>query len=141
MTPAEYPTFQSAIETFPIEQRRGATSHYGVLGVESDATDAEIKSAYRQRVMELHPDWYPPDSKPFLTVQEAYSVLGDPSDVRLTITLGVPGRPFAGPPPPSRSGRRKATSIWAKSPSAGRLSVTALPSTNCSTSCGATLAA
>ena len=49
-----------------------------MLGVESDATDAEIKSAYRQRVMELHPDWYPPDSKPFLTVQEAYSVLGDP---------------------------------------------------------------
>jgi molecular chaperone DnaJ len=55
-----------------------AQNYYLVLGVESDATDDELRNAYRQRVMEYHPDYYGPDAAPFLEVQEAYNVLGDP---------------------------------------------------------------
>lgn len=52
--------------------------YYIILGIASDASDEEVKSAYRQRVTELHPDHYGPDTGPFLEMQEAYSVLGDP---------------------------------------------------------------
>jgi len=54
-----------------------AQNYYLVLGLESDATDDEIRGAYRQRVMEYHPDRYGPDAGPFLEVQEAYGVLSD----------------------------------------------------------------
>jgi len=50
---------------------------YMVLGVPADATDDQIKAAYRQKVKELHPDHYGPDAQPFLQLQEAYSILGD----------------------------------------------------------------
>lgn len=54
-------------------------SYYTVLGVEPDASQQQIKSAYRRRVKELHPDHYGQDSGPFLAVQEAYDVLSDPA--------------------------------------------------------------
>ena len=50
-----------------------ARNYYDVLGVESDATQAEIKSAYRQRAKELHPDHYNGDSEPFRALHEAVS--------------------------------------------------------------------
>lgn len=53
-------------------------NYYFVLGLTSNANQEEIKSAYRQRALELHPDLHGPDSEPFLEVQEAYSVLSDP---------------------------------------------------------------
>lgn len=56
-----------------------AKSYYTVLGIEPDATPQQIKSAYRRRVKELHPDHYGQDSGPFLAVQEAYDVLSDPA--------------------------------------------------------------
>ena len=55
-----------------------AHNYYVVLGVEAEASDEEIRGAYRQRVLEYHPDHYGPDPVPFLELQEAYSVLGDP---------------------------------------------------------------
>lgn len=51
---------------------------YVVLGVPPDATPEQIKSAYRHKVKELHPDHYGADCQPFLAVQEAYNVLSDP---------------------------------------------------------------
>ncbi|HOW64553.1 MAG TPA: DnaJ domain-containing protein [Candidatus Paceibacterota bacterium] len=51
---------------------------YVVLGVDSGSSQEEIKSAYRQRAKECHPDHYGPDAAPFRAVQEAYLVLGDP---------------------------------------------------------------
>lgn len=56
-----------------------AKSYYKILGIEPDATQQQIKSAYRRRVKELHPDHYGHDSGPFLAVQEAYDVLSDPA--------------------------------------------------------------
>ncbi|KAG2437433.1 hypothetical protein HXX76_006085 [Chlamydomonas incerta] len=53
---------------------------YEVLGVEKDATQAEIKKAYRQRALQLHPDKNPDneDAKAkFQLLQKVYAILGD----------------------------------------------------------------
>ena len=57
-----------------------AVDYYSVLGVGRDATDKEIKSAYRQLARKLHPDLNPGDkaaSDRFKQVNEAYDILGD----------------------------------------------------------------
>jgi molecular chaperone DnaJ len=57
-----------------------AKNYYAILGVSPTATFDEIRSAYRQRVKQYHPDHFGKDSAPFIGVQEAYDVLGDPSN-------------------------------------------------------------
>ena len=55
--------------------------YYKILGVERNATPAQIKSAYRKLAMKLHPDQNPGDKKAeekFREVNEAYEVLSDP---------------------------------------------------------------
>lgn len=56
-----------------------AKNYYIILGIESDATLDEIKSAYRRKVQQYHPDHYGEDSEPFIEIQEAYSTLSDPA--------------------------------------------------------------
>lgn len=53
-----------------------APSHYRVLGVSVTATAAEIKSAYRRKVRETHPD-LGGDSAQFDVVRRAFEVLSD----------------------------------------------------------------
>ncbi len=55
-----------------------ARDYYLILGVGSDATPDQIKSAYRREAKRCHPDHSGEGSEPFLAVQEAYEVLGDP---------------------------------------------------------------
>lgn len=55
-----------------------AKNYYLILNVTSDATQEQIKSAYRRKAKELHPDRYGEDREPFQSIQEAYSVLIDP---------------------------------------------------------------
>lgn len=52
--------------------------YYIILGLEAGANSDDIKIAYRRRAVELHPDMSGAESEPFLTLQEAYSVLSDP---------------------------------------------------------------
>jgi len=54
-----------------------AKNYYSILGVLPTATLDDIKSAYRRRVKQYHPDRFGEDSAPFLRIQEAYDVLGD----------------------------------------------------------------
>lgn len=55
-----------------------ARNYYLILGIGCDATPDEIKSAYRREAKRLHPDHSGEGCEPFLAVQEAYEVLGDP---------------------------------------------------------------
>lgn len=54
--------------------------YYEVLGVSKDASDADIKSAYRKMAKKYHPDLHPGDKEAeanFKEVSEAYEVLSD----------------------------------------------------------------
>ena len=54
--------------------------YYEVLGVSRDATDQELKTAYRKLAMQYHPDRNPGDhtaEEKFKECSEAYQVLSD----------------------------------------------------------------
>jgi len=55
--------------------------YYKILGIDKNATQDEIKKAYRKLAKKYHPDARPGDKKAeekFKEVNEAYEVLGDP---------------------------------------------------------------
>lgn len=55
-------------------------NYYEIIGVAKDATEEEIKSAYRKLAKKFHPDAHPGDpecERRFREINEAYGILGD----------------------------------------------------------------
>lgn len=69
-----------------------ARDYYGTLGVDSKASDQEIKRAYRKLAREYHPDVNPDESAQtrFKEVSSAYEVLSDPEKRRIVDLGGDP---------------------------------------------------
>lgn len=68
--------------------------YYEVLGLSRNASEDDIKSAYRKTAMEYHPDRNPGDAeaeKRFKDASEAYEVLKDPEKKRVYDTYGHEG--------------------------------------------------
>ncbi|GAU11449.1 hypothetical protein TSUD_344400 [Trifolium subterraneum] len=64
----------------------GGSSYYSVLGIRSDASSSDIRTAYRKLAMRWHPDKFARNpntageaKRRFQQIQEAYSVLSDES--------------------------------------------------------------
>lgn len=66
--------------------------YYKILGVDRNATQKEIKAAYRKLAREYHPDVNPDDptaQERFKEINEAYQVLGDPEKRKKYDELGA----------------------------------------------------
>jgi len=72
-----------------------AKDYYQVLGVPKDATEAQIKKAYRKLAMQYHPDRNPGKEQwandKFKEINEAFGVLGDPEKRKQYDQFGTVG--------------------------------------------------
>ncbi|MBP8017191.1 J domain-containing protein [Candidatus Gracilibacteria bacterium] len=71
--------------------------YYATLGVNKNATEAEIKKAYRKKAMENHPDKHKGDKTyeaKFKEINEAYQVLSDSQKKKQYDTFGSAGEQF-----------------------------------------------
>jgi len=66
------------------------TKFYKVLGIERDATDTEIKKAYKKLAIKLHPD-KGGDEEKFKEVTHAFEILSDPQKREVYDQLGEEG--------------------------------------------------
>jgi molecular chaperone DnaJ len=70
------------------------TDYYNILGISKNASEEEIKKAYRKVAMQYHPDRNPGDreaEEKFKTASEAYEVLRDPQKREIYDHYGVEG--------------------------------------------------
>lgn len=90
--------------------------YYKTLGVDKDATEKEIKSAYRKLARKYHPDVNPDDPEAqerFKDINEAYQVLSDPEKRKKYDQLGANWRQW------ERMGGRPEDFNWGRWTSTG----------------------
>ena len=63
---------------------RGKLTHYDTLGIERDATEEQVRAAFRRLTLKHHPDRYSGDKRAaaeerFQSITEAFNVLSHPS--------------------------------------------------------------
>jgi DnaJ-class molecular chaperone len=89
--------------------------YYEVLGIKRDASQDQIKQAYRKLARKFHPDLNPGDKaaeEQFKGLQEAYDVLSEPENRKLYDQYGENWRAVkagAGAPPPGWEGAQRST--------------------------------
>ena len=74
--------------------------YYRILGVDRNADDKTIKSAYRKLARKFHPDVNKGKDDRFKEINEAYEVLSDPEKRRRYDTLGPDWQRYAQPGAP-----------------------------------------
>ena len=73
--------------------------YYEVLGVDKDASEQDIKKAFRKKARKYHPDVNPDDKeaeKRFKEVNDAYETLSDPQKRQQYDQFGPDGPQFGG---------------------------------------------
>lgn len=85
--------------------------YYKILGVSKDATQEEIKKAYRRLARKYHPDVRPGDKEAeekFKEISEAYEVLSDPEKRKRYDQFGMYWKQYQH----QHSGAKEGESIW-----------------------------
>ena len=78
--------------------------YYKILGIDTKASDAEIKKAYRKLALKWHPDRVPAEKKDeaqakFQEIGQAFDTLSDPEKKRIYDQVGEEGLNAAGSNP------------------------------------------
>lgn len=76
----------------------GGTKLYEILGLEKNASENDIKKAYRKLAMKFHPDKNPGSEEKFKEISFAYEVLSDPEKRDLYDKYGEEGLKEGGAP-------------------------------------------
>lgn len=73
----QYLITSDELNTYKI-RKVAMVSHYEVLGVNPEASEAEVRRQYQVLAVRLHPDKPAGSHQQFTQLQEAYTVLADP---------------------------------------------------------------
>lgn len=89
-----------------------AKRYYAILGVLPESSEEAVRTAFRRRAKELHPDSVSGSTGAFIRLKRAYDTLSDPSSRaeydRECMKQRRPAQaPAMSPPPPPRPARRR----------------------------------